>query len=195
MQLEFFRLVLLRCSGGELLRARLFVVKPYSLSTRVCPVLISEIFEPRTRSVGTCLAVIGGTVLAVTAGFGPYAQQLGRSNCLCAFATMGAFSLFQLYVDLPETTDRLLDQCWGDVDDETQRSKLKKTGVLIVYVYVACSMLFRPASAVCLLASDVAGGVELVKSDSLIHLRGPHATGGWVCESGTIHTCTCLTEH
>ena len=48
---------------GELLRARLFVVKPYSPSTRVCPVLISEIFEPRTRSAGICLAVVGGTVL------------------------------------------------------------------------------------------------------------------------------------
>jgi hypothetical protein len=57
---------------GELLRPRLFVVKPYSPSTRVCPVLISEIFEPRTRSVGICLVVVGGTVLAgVTAGFGP----------------------------------------------------------------------------------------------------------------------------
>ena len=63
LQLEFFRLVLLRCSGGELLRARLFVVKPYSPRTRVCPVLISEIFEPRTRSAGICLAVVGGTVL------------------------------------------------------------------------------------------------------------------------------------
>jgi hypothetical protein len=96
----------------------------------------------------------------VTAGFGPYAQQLGYSNCLWVFATMGAFSLFQLYVDLPETTDRLLDQCWGDVDDETQRPMLKKLeSSLFMW---AMTMLLRPASAVCLLASIVAGGVELV---------------------------------
>ena len=124
--------------------------------------LISEIFEPRTRSVGICLAVIGGTVLAaVTAGFGPYAQQLGYSNCLWVFATMGAFSLFQLYVDLPETTDSLARRRDTAVNAKT-------TGVLF---YVACCFAL-PLLCACWRQLLRAASNRL----NLIHLRGPDAT-------------------
>jgi MFS family permease len=119
-------------------------------------IVISEIFDRRSRSMGMSASLFFGTFLgAVCIAAGSYRSIIGMSNMLFLFASMGSIGALQLLLELPETKHLEIDHQAGDEIELPQHEEPSSARALLLRLLTILNTL----SILCAVAY---GCVEMV---------------------------------